>query len=61
MTNAETAQKLFARALLAIEPPKIPGGSAARQAWLALMLEIEGYLLKNKLGDEVFRRIIEEG
>jgi hypothetical protein len=61
MTNVETAQELFARALLAIEPEKIPGGSPARAAWLGLMLEIEEYLLKNKLGDEVFRATIEEG
>ena len=61
MTNAETAQQLFAKGLLAIEPEKIPGGSPARQAWLGLMLEIEEYLLKSKLGDEVFRATIEKG
>jgi hypothetical protein len=40
------AEVVMAYALLKVEPPKIEGGSLARRRWLALMMEIEVYLLQ---------------
>ena len=50
------AEELFAQALLQIEPEKVVGGIKERQDWLALVLEVQSYILTHRLSEDLFKR-----
>lgn len=52
--KGEFSARSFARALAAIEPPKVKGGSLERREWLNLVLTIQVYLMKHGLPDKIF-------
>jgi hypothetical protein len=54
---------LLAEALLKVEPEKIDtdgpmSGSSARRDWLKLVLDVEGFILRNKLNNELFKNCL---
>lgn len=50
------AEKLFARALLGVEPEKfIVCGSRERRDWLELVLTIQAYLHEHNLNADIFK------
>ena len=51
-------EEQMAEALLAIEPPKIEGGSRERREWLALILGVMQYFYVREMDAEAFRRRI---
>lgn len=56
-----TAEEQLARALIAVEPPKIEGGSPARAGWLRLCMEAQTYLHENHMDVERFRAALTDG
>jgi len=53
-----SAEALFARALLVVEPEKIEGGSPPRRAWLGLVMDVECYLYAQGFDVKAFCRAL---
>lgn len=58
---AKKPERRLARAILAIEPGKVDGGSPARARWIGLLTETQVYLQDFGWDADAFRKALTKG